>query len=175
MKNDYFFFLSNKEHFFTPSTSLVVEHTAFAALWNAIMLIHAWLLVSLLVQVQSDVCLPDSHTDVSFIYAKWAHQKFQDDKLCFITWIFKHHENQRGRKLSVFFSFTHSGWSVERVIFHLPWSSLKGFNWFQQELDETAFVMSDSWADVTSKELAVFPPSAQCVCLRKREFSAAFS
>lgn len=161
-------FLSNKEHFFTPSTSLVVEHTASEALWNAVMLIHAWLLVSLLVQVQNDVCLPDSHIDMSFIYAKQAHQKFLDDKLYFIIWIFKHHENWRGRKLSVFFSLTHSGWSVERVIFHLPRSSLKGFNWFQQELDETAFVMSDSWADVTSKELAVFPPSARCVCLRKR-------
>lgn len=129
------------------------------------MLIPAWLLVSLLVQVQSDVCLPDSHIDMSFIYAKQAHQKFLDDKLCFIIWIFKHHENQRGRKLSVVFSFTHSDWSVERVIFHLPWSPLKGFNWFQQELDEAAFVMSDSWADVTSKELTVFPPSAWGVCI----------
>lgn len=162
-------FLSNKGHFFTPSTSLVVEHTASTALWNAIMLIHPWLLVSLLVRVQSDVCLPDSHIDVSFIYAKRAHQKFLDDKLCCIIWILKHHENQRGRKLSGFFSFTHSGWSVERVIFHLPQSLLKGFNWFQQELDEKASIMSDSWADVTSKELAFFPPSAQTVCVSEKE------
>lgn len=99
-------FLSNMEHFVTPTTCLFVEHTASASLWNAIMLIHAWLLVSLLVQVQSDVCLPHSHIDMSFIYAKQAHQKFLDDKLCFIIWIFKHHENQRGRKLSVFLFHT---------------------------------------------------------------------
>lgn len=54
---------------------------------------------------------------------------------------------------------------MERVIFHLPWSSVEGFYWFQQELDQTVFVMSGSWADVTSRELAVFPPSAQCVCV----------
>lgn len=70
-----------------------------------------------------------------------------------------------GKKAVSFFSFTHSGWSVERVIFHLPWSSAEGFYWFQKELDQTVFVMSGSWADVTSRELAVFPPSAQCVCV----------
>lgn len=130
-------FLSNKEHFFAPTTSLVVEHTASAAFWNAIMLIHAWLLVSLLVQVQSDVCLPHSHIDMSFICAKQAHQKFLDDKLCFIIWIFKHHENQRGRKLSVF-SHSHILAEVWRGLFSmshgLHWRAFIDFNksWMRQ-------------------------------------------
>lgn len=37
-----------------------------------------------------------------------------------------------GKKAVSFFSFTHSGWSVARVIFRLSWSSVEGFYWFQQ-------------------------------------------
>lgn len=86
----------------------------------------------------------------------------------FIIWIFMHYENQR-RKPSVFFSFTHSSWRLESFVFHLPWSSMEGFYWFQQVLDQTVFIMSGSWADVTSREFAVFSPSALCVCIHLRE------
>lgn len=67
-----------------------------------------------------------------------------------------------------FFSFTHSSWRLESFVFHLPWSSMEGFYWFQQVLDQTVFIVSGSWADVTSREFAVFSPSALCVCIHLR-------
>lgn len=59
-----------------------------------------------------------------------------------------------------------------RFVFHLPWFSMEGFYWFQQALDQTVFVMSGSWADVTSRELAAFSPSALFVCIHLRKKSS---